>query len=73
VIHDTRRRGHDHKAKLTRRQQVVDPLFDFVQLDAEAGGNNASLVQAAVQLNDNLARAMIVNQLEFANVSCVAA
>jgi hypothetical protein len=71
VVHDTRRGGEDDVAELTRRKQLGDPLLEFVELYVVAGGNAAGLVDAAVELYDNLARAVIVNLLELANVACI--
>ena len=38
-------------------------------LDVEARRNDARFVEMAVELNDNFAWAMIINDLKFANVS----
>ena len=54
----------------TRGEEQVDPGLDLSNLNVEPGRNNASLVQAAIQLNDNLARTVVVDNLKLANVSC---
>ena len=69
VVHDACRSGQHNEPELTRRQQVVDPFLDFTDLDVETGGDDTGLVQATVQLDDDLAGAMIVNDLKLANVS----
>jgi hypothetical protein len=69
VVHDSGRGGEDDVSELTRGQETGDPLLNLVQLDVEAGGDNSGLVDAANQLNDNLARAVVVNLLELANVA----
>jgi hypothetical protein len=38
-------------------------------LDVEARGDDASLVQAAIQLYNNLAGTVIVDDLEFTNIA----
>jgi len=38
-------------------------------LDVEAGGNDAGLVEPAIELHNNFARAMIVNDLELSDVA----
>lgn len=69
VIHNASRGGQDKITKLTGRKQIGSPLFKILQLDVEARGDNTALVQTAVQLDDNLARAMIINFLKLANVT----
>ncbi len=54
---------------MTTRQKVVDPLFDFIDLDGESWRNDTTLVQTAVQLNDNLSLSMIINNFKFLNIS----
>ena len=53
----------------TRGEEQVDPGLDLGKLDVEPGRNDTGLVQAAVQLNDDLARTMVVDNLELADVS----
>ena len=45
----------DDLAEGTGGEEQVDPVLDLADLDVEAGGDDARLVQAAVELNDNLA------------------
>ncbi len=70
VIHDTGRRSQDNVPKLTRRQQVDDPLLHIAQLHVVARGDDTRLVDAAVELDDNLAVAVVVDLLELADVAC---
>jgi hypothetical protein len=42
----------------------------LVDLDVEAGRDDTRFVQSAIELYDDLARAMVVYYLEFANVAC---
>ena len=53
----------------TRGEEQVDPGLDLGNLDVEPGRNDTGLVQAAVQLNDDLARTMVVDNLELADVA----
>jgi len=69
VRHDTIRRGKNDVSELTRGEEVGDPLLDLVDGDVEAGRDYAALVEAAVKLDDNLAGAVVVDNLELANVS----
>lgn len=70
VVHDSGRGGQDDIAELTGGQQLDDPLLEVGQADVVAGGDDTGLVETAVQLNDNLARSVVVDLLELANVAC---
>lgn len=69
VVHNTVGGGQDQETELTSGQQVADPLFHFTELDIEAGRNDTTLVQATVQLDDDLASAMVIDDFEFTNVT----
>lgn len=69
VVHDTGRGGEDNVTELTRWQQLDDPLLHVAELDVVAGGDDTGLVDAAVELDDNLAVAVVVDLLELANVA----
>lgn len=70
VVHDTGGGGEDNVTELTRRQELLDPLLHVTELDVVAGRDDASLVQAAVELDDDLAVTVVVDLLELANVAC---
>lgn len=70
VVHDAGRGGQDDVAELTGGQQLDNPLLQVGQADVVARRDDGGLVQAAVQLDDNLARAVVVDLLELANVAC---
>lgn len=64
-------RGCEHDvSELARREQVVDPLLNVAQLQIEPRGDNAALVDAASELHDDLAAAVVIDNLELANVAC---
>lgn len=69
VVHDTSRGGEDDIAELTGRQQLDDPLLEVGQADVVAGRDDTSLVETAVQLDDDLAGAVVIDLLELANVA----
>ena len=71
VVHDTGGGGHDDIAELTGREQLDDPLLEIRQTHVVAGGDDTALVQAAVQLNDYLARTVVVDDLELADVAYI--
>ncbi len=42
-----------------------------VNTDVEAGADDAALVQSAIELDDDLARSVVVDDLELADVACL--
>ena len=59
----------DDLAKGTGGKEQVDPVLDLADLDVEAGRDDAGLVEAAVELDNDLARAVVVDDLEVADVA----
>ena len=70
MIHNTGARCQDHISKLSTRKQLHHPLLEVFELDIVSGRNDTGLVEAAVELNDDLAISVIVNFFELANVAC---
>lgn len=70
VVHDAKRRGEDQVSELTGREQVCDPLLNILDGDVETRANHTALVDAAVELNNNLAGTVVVDNLELVNVPC---
>jgi hypothetical protein len=58
-----------YESELTGRQQVDDPLLEITELDVVAGGDDTGLVEAAIELDDDLAVAVVVDFLVFADVA----
>lgn len=69
MVHDTSRGGHDDVAEGTGGHEHGDPALNLVERDVEAGGDDTALVDAAVELDDNLAVAVVVNLLELVDVA----
>lgn len=69
VVHDTGRGGQDDVTELTGGQQLDNPLLEVGQVDVVSGRDGTALVDAAVQLDDNLAGSVVVNLLELADVA----
>lgn len=69
MVHDTVRGGQDDETELTGRQEVGDPLFHFVNLDIVTGGDDTTLVKTTVELDNNLSGTVIIDDLEFTNVT----
>jgi hypothetical protein len=71
VVHDTGRGGEDDVAELTGREQLDNPLLELGETDVVAGRDDSDLVEAAVELNNDLAGSVVVDLLELANVTWV--
>ncbi len=69
VVHDASGGGEDDVAELTGRQQLDNPLLEVLETDVVAGGDDTGLVETAVELDDDLAGAVVIDLLELANVA----
>ena len=69
VVHDTGRGGQDDFAERSGREQQVDPVLDGINTDVESRGDDTSLVETTVQLNDDLASSVVVDDLELSDVA----
>ena len=70
VVHDTGRGGEDDVSELTRWKELDDPLLHITETDVVPGGDTSSLVDTSVELDDDLAGAVIIDLLELANIAC---
>jgi len=59
----------DDNPKTTGWEQQVYPALDLVDLDVVTGRDDTGFIQSAVQLNDNLSRPMIIDDLELSYVT----
>ena len=69
MIHDTGRGGQNDVAELTGRQQLDDPLLHVAKLDVVSRRDDTGLVQSAIELDDNLAIAVIIDFFVLADVA----
>jgi len=69
VVHNASTGGQDDVAELTRGQQLDNPLLEIGQANVVSGRDNTGLVETAVQLDNNLARSVVIDLLEFTNVA----
>ncbi len=69
VVHDAEGRREDEVAELTAGQDRADPLLEGVAVHVEARADGTALVQAAVQVHDDLAGAAVIDDLELADVT----
>ena len=63
VVHDAPGGGQHHEAKLSGRQQVVGPLLDVSNGHIEPGRDDATLVQTARQVHNDLPGSVVINNL----------
>lgn len=69
LVHDALGSGQDDVAELTSGKELDNPLLELGEADVVAGGDDTALVEAAVELDDDLAGAVVVNPLEFTDVA----
>jgi hypothetical protein len=69
VVHDAEGRRQDNEAELTAGQDVADPLLELLAGAIEARADGAALVEATVEVDDDLARAVVIDDFEFTNVA----
>ena len=69
VVHDTSGGGQDDEAELTRGEQLDGPGLEVTELTGVAGVDATTLVETTVELDDDLAGAVVVNLLELADVA----
>jgi len=69
VVHDSGRGGQDNVAELTGGKELDNPLLEVAETDVVAGRDDTGLVEASVELDDDLARAVVIDLLELANVA----
>jgi len=67
VVHDAGAGGEDDFAELTGREQFHNPLLEVRELNVVAGRDDTALVETAVELDDNLVAAVVVDLLKLAN------
>ena len=69
VVHDTVRSSEHKMAELTRGQQVGSELLNVAEADVESGGDYSTLVETTDQVDNDLAGAVVIDNLEVADVT----
>ena len=69
VVHDARRGGEDDLSERSSGEQQVDPVLNGIDTDVESGRDDTGLVESAVELDDDLAASVVVNDLELSDVA----
>ncbi len=71
VVHDTGRGGQDNVTERTGGQELLNPVLNLTELNVEARRNDTALVDTSVELDDNLARTVVVDLLELSDVALI--
>ncbi len=69
VIHDALVSGEDNNAELTGGKDSGGELLEILEGEIETGGDNTALVQTTVQVDDDLASASVIDDLELVDVA----
>lgn len=69
MVHDTSGGGENDETELTSWEELDNPLLEVVKTDVVAWGDDTSLVEAAVKLDDDLAGAVVIDLLELSDVT----
>ena len=69
VVHDAVGGSEDEVTELTGREDVRDPLVELGELDIEAGGHDTALVETADEGDDDLAAAVVIDNLVLTDVA----
>ena len=59
----------DHESKPTGREQQVDPFLNVDGSNVVTRADNTAFVESPIELDNNFAGTVVVNNLEFANVA----
>ena len=69
VVHDALVGREDENTELTGGEDSVGEVLELSQGEIEAGGDDTALVQAAVQVDDDLASTLVIDDHEIINVA----
>ena len=69
VVHNTLVGGQDDVTELSGWKDLVNKLLEVLELKVEPWGDDTTLVESSVQINDNLAISRIINDLKSVDVS----
>ena len=69
VVHDSLVGGEDNDTELSRGEHSGAEVLELVELEVEAGGDDTALVKTTVQVDNDLAIAGIIDDLELIDVA----
>ena len=70
MVHNTSTGSQDDVTELTGWQKLDDPFLKVTELDVVTRRDDTGLVETAVELDDDLAVAVVVYFFELADVAC---
>ena len=69
VVHDALVGSEDEDTELTRWEHGVGEVFEFAEGEIETGRDDTAFVEATVEVDNNLARASVINDLKLVDVA----
>ena len=69
MVHNTSGGGENDETELTSWEELDNPLLEVVKTDVVAWGDDTSLVEATVKLDNDLAGAVVIDLLELSDVT----
>lgn len=69
MVHDARRSCKNDVSELTRWEVVGSMLVELSNTDVETGTDNGALVETSSKVDDDLASTMVIDDLEFSDVT----
>ena len=69
VVHDALVGSEDEDTELTRGKHGVGEVFEFAEGEIETGRDDTAFVEATVEVDNNLARASVINDLKLVDVA----
>ena len=69
VVHDTVGGSQHNVSKLLGWKNVINPVFELIDLDIEARTDDTTLVNASAKFDNDLASTVIIDDFEFSDVA----
>ncbi len=69
VVHDGLVGGDNEETEVSGGEDGGGEILEFGEVEVESGGDNTALVEAAVELNNDLSGSGIIDNFEFVDVS----
>ena len=71
MINDTLGSGENDIAELPRWEELALPLFEILKLDIEPWADSNALVEPSEKIDNDLAASVVIDNLEFTDVTTV--
>ena len=59
----------DDVTKTSGREKQIHPVLNLIGLDVKARGDDASLVEPAIELNNDFPRTVVINDFKLSNIA----